>query len=72
MRHLLVAPIIHHEIYKTYNLDNEADVKENKVNELCEQYKNLIEENDGNEQIFINEVVKQYGNILATDQSETE
>jgi len=72
MRHLLVAPIIHHEIYKTYNLDKESDVKENKVNELCEQYKNLIEENDGNEQIFINEVVKQYGNLLFTDQSETE
>lgn len=72
MRHLMVAPIIHYQIYKTYNLDDELEVKEDKVNELCEGLKHLIEDNDGNEQIFINEVVKHYGNFLPADQSETE
>lgn len=72
MRHLAVSPIIHHEIYKRFNLENETVVDENKVLSLCEQYKNLIEENDGNEQIFINKVVEQYGDFLSSNQSETE
>ena len=68
MRHLAVAPIIHYQIYKTYNLEKETEVKEEEVVRLCEKNKSIIEETQ-NEQIFINEVVKQYGDFLSSDQS---
>ena len=68
MRHLTVTPIIHYEIYKTYNLEGETEVNEEEVVKLCEQNKSIIEETQ-NEQIFINEVVKQYGDFLSSDQS---
>lgn len=68
MRHLAVAPIIHYQIYKTYNLEKETEVKEEEVVRLCEKNKSIIEETQ-NEQNFINEVVKQYGDFLSSDQS---
>lgn len=68
MRHLAVTPIIHYQIYKTYNLEKETEVKEEEVVKLCEKNKSIIEETQ-NEQIFINEVVKQYGDFLSSDQS---
>lgn len=69
MRHLAVAPIIHYEISQKYNI-KEIEVKEEKVIELCEQYKQIIEEQ--HEQAFINFVIERYGDFLSSDQSETE
>jgi hypothetical protein len=69
MRHLEVAPIIHFEVSKKYNIE-ETKVDESKINELCEQYKHIIDEQ--HEQAFINYVIDRYGDILSTNQSETE
>jgi hypothetical protein len=69
MRHIAIAPIIHYEVAKKYDM-KEFDVKEDKIIELCETYKHLIEEQ--NEQIFINYVIDRYGDFLSTNQSETE
>lgn len=69
MRHLEIAPIIHYEISQKYQLD-ELQVNEEKVSELCEQYKQIIDEQ--HEQAFINFVIERYGDFLSSDQSETE
>ena len=69
MRHLEIAPIIHYEISQKYELD-ELQVNEEKVTELCEQYKQIIDEQ--HEQAFINFVIERYGDFLSSDQSETE
>jgi len=69
MRHLEVAPIIHFEVSKKYNIE-ELKVDESKINELCEQYKNIIDEQ--HEAAFINYVIDRYGDFLSTNQSKAE
>ena len=69
MRHLEIAPIIHYEISKKYGID-EIEVKEDLITKLCEEHKNIIEEE--HEQAFINFVIERYGDFLTPNQSETE
>tara|TARA_Y100000004_G_scaffold97823_1_gene109536 strand:- start:3382 stop:3591 length:210 start_codon:yes stop_codon:yes gene_type:complete len=69
MRHIEVAPIIHYEVAQKYGID-ELSVDENKINELAEKYKQIIDEQ--NEQAFINFVINSYGDFLSSNQSETE
>lgn len=69
MRHLAVAPIIHFEVSRKYEID-ELTVSEEKITELCEQYKNIIDEQ--HEQAFINFVIERYGDFLSSNQSEAE
>lgn len=65
-RHLIVMPILQYEIAKKYEVD-ESLITEEKLIPLCEANKHIIVDNDGNEQLFMNEVVKQYGDILSSD-----
>lgn len=69
MRHEELSPIIHYEISKKYDID-ELEVNENKIIELSEQYKLIIEEQ--NEQAFITFIINTYGDFLSSDQSEAE
>ena len=69
MRHLEVAPIIHYEVSKKYGID-ELKVNEEKVTELCEAHKQIIDEQ--HEAAFINYVIDRYGDFLSSNQSETE
>jgi len=69
MRHLEVAPIIHFEVSKKYDIE-ELKVNESKITELCEQYKHIIDEQ--HEAAFINYVIDRYGDFLSTNQSEAE
>lgn len=61
-------PILQHEIAKIYQVD-ESLITEEKLTPLCEANEHIIANNNGNEQLFMNEVVKQYGDILSSDQS---
>ena len=65
LRNLIVMPILQYEIAKKYQVD-ESLITEEKLKRLCEANKHIIEDNE-NEQLFINEVVKQYGDILPSD-----
>lgn len=69
MRHIEISPIIHYEVAQKYELD-ELKVDEDKINELAEKYKQIIDEQ--NEQAFINFVINSYGDFLSSNQSETE
>jgi len=69
MRHLEVAPIIHYEVSKKYDID-ELEVNEEKLTELCEAHKAIIDEQ--HEAAFINYVIQCYGDFLSSNQSETE
>ncbi len=69
MRHIEVSPIIHYEVAKKYGID-ELKVDENKINELAEKHKQIIDEQ--NESAFINFVINSYGEFLSSNQSETE
>lgn len=69
MRHIEVSPIIHYEVAKKYEID-ELKVDEDKINELAEKHKQIIDEQ--NESAFINFVINSYGEFLSSDQSETE
>lgn len=69
MRHLEIAPIIHFEISQKYNIE-ELEVKEEEVIRLCEEHKQIIDEQ--HEQAFINFVIERYGDFLSSNQSETE
>ena len=68
MRHLELLPIIHYTIYERFNLENKnLDLDRPSLNILCEEYKNLIAEE--NDMAFINKVVEEYGEkILNPDQ----
>jgi hypothetical protein len=69
MRHIEVAPIIHYEISQKYNI-KELEVSEEKIVELCEEHKQIIDEQ--HEQAFINFVIERYGDFLSSNQSEAE
>ncbi len=66
MRHLELAPVIHVEIYKKYNIDpSSKEVDQKYVTELCERHKNVI--SMYGELSFINAVVNDYANIFTAD-----
>ena len=64
-RSLIMAPIIHYECAVKYHSNDEGLVNEEKVLELAKANKAIIA--DGNEQAFINVVIEQYGEFLASN-----
>ena len=64
-RSLIMAPIIHYECAIKYHSNDEGLVNESKVLELAQANKAMIA--DGNEQAFINLVIEQYGEFLASN-----
>ena len=64
-RSLIMAPIIHYECAMRYHSNDEGIVNEEKVLELAKANKAIIA--DGNEQAFINVVITQYGEFLASN-----
>ena len=64
-RSLIMAPIIHYECAVKYHSNDEGIVNEEKVLELAKANKAIIA--DGNEQAFINVVITQYGEFLASN-----
>ena len=64
-RALIMCPIIHYECAVKYHSNDEGIVNEEKVLELAKANKAIIA--DGNEQAFINVVITQYGEFLASN-----
>lgn len=64
-RSLIMAPIIHYECAVKYHSNDEGLVNEEKVLELAQANKAMIA--DGNEQAFVNLVIEQYGEFLASN-----
>ena len=64
-RSLIMAPIIHYECAVKYHSNDEGLVNEEKVLELAQANKAVIAQ--GNEQAFINLVIEQYGEFLASN-----
>ena len=60
-----MAPIIHYECAVKYHSNDEGLVNEEKVLELAQANKAVIAQ--GNEQAFINLVIEQYGEFLASN-----
>ena len=65
-RSLIMAPIIHYECAKKYHSDDEGLVNEEKVLELARANKDMIA-GGHSEQSFINLVIEQYGEFLASN-----
>ena len=71
MRHLELAPVIHVEIYKTYNIDpSSKQVNKDVVLNLCNQHQSKVTAEG--DYAFINAVVSSYGDFLSPYQSEAE
>ena len=71
MRHLQLAPVIHVEIYKTYNKDpSSKQVNQDVVLDLCNQHQSKVTAEG--DYAFINAVVSSYGDFLSSNQSEAE
>ena len=64
-RSLIMAPIIHYECAVKYHSSDEGLVNEDKVLELAKANKDMIA--NGNEQAYINLVIEQYGEFLASN-----
>tara|TARA_B100001564_G_scaffold277973_1_gene239959 strand:- start:3277 stop:3552 length:276 start_codon:yes stop_codon:yes gene_type:complete len=64
-RSLIMAPIIHYECAVKYHSNDEGLVNEEKVLELAQANKAMIA--NGNEQAFVNLVIEQYGEFLASN-----
>ena len=64
-RCLIMLPIIFYECAVKYHSNDDALVNEAKVLELTQSNKAMIA--DGNEQAFINLVIEQYGEFLASN-----
>ena len=64
-RSLIMAPIIHYECAVKYHSSDEGLVNEEKVLELAKANKDMIV--NGNEQAYINLVIEQYGEFLASN-----
>ena len=65
-RSLIMCPIIHYECAKRYHSDDEGLVNEDKVLELAKANKEMIS-GGHTEQAFINLVIEQYGEFLASN-----
>ena len=64
-RSLIMCPIIHYECAVKYHSSDEGLVNEDKVLELAKANKDMIA--NGNEQAFLNLVIEQYGEFLASN-----
>ena len=64
-RALIMCPIIHYECAVKYHSNDEGLVNEAKVLELAKANKAIIA--DCNEQAFLNLVIEQYGEFLASN-----
>ena len=64
-RSLIMCPIIHYECAVKYHSNDEVIVNEAKVLELAKANKDVIL--NGNEQAFLNLVIEQYGEFLASN-----
>ena len=64
-RSLIMCPIIHYECAVKYHSNDEGLVNEEKVLELAKANKDMIA--NGNEQAFLNLVIEQYGEFLASN-----
>ena len=64
-RSLIMAPIIHYECAVKYHSSDEGLVNEDKVLELAKANKDMIA--NGNEQAYLNLVIEQYGEFLASN-----
>ena len=64
-RALIMCPIIHYECAVKYHSNDEGLVNEAKVLELAKANKDMIA--NGNEQAFLNLVIEQYGEFLASN-----
>ena len=64
-RSLIMAPIIHYECAVKYHSNDEGLVNEDKVLELAKANKDMIA--NGNEQAYLNLVIEQYGEFLASN-----
>ena len=64
-RSLIMCPIIHYECAVRYHSNDEGLVNEAKVLELAKANKDIIA--NGNEQAFLNLVIEQYGEFLASN-----
>ena len=64
-RSLIMAPIIHYECAVKYHSSDEGLVNEEKVLELAKANKDMIA--NGNEQAYLNLVIEQYGEFLASN-----
>ena len=64
-RALIMCPIIHYECAVKYHSNDEGIVNEAKVLELAKANKDMIA--NGNEQAFLNLVIEQYGEFLASN-----
>ena len=64
-RALIMCPIIHYECAVKYHSNDEGIVNEEKVLELAKANKDVIL--NGNEQAFLNLVIEQYGEFLASN-----
>ena len=64
-RALIMCPIIHYECAVKYHSNDEGIVNEAKVLELAKANKDVIL--NGNEQAFLNLVIEQYGEFLASN-----
>lgn len=80
MRHLELLPILHYEVHKYYQLDDDKDedgynwadgVNREALTSLAEKHKDMLEDRS-NEQLFINKVVEEYEPFLTPDQRKTE
>jgi hypothetical protein len=65
-RALIMCPIIHYECAKRFHSDDEGLVNEDKVLELAKANKEMIS-GGHTEQAFINLVIEQYGEFLASN-----
>ena len=64
-RSIIMCEIIHYECCVKYHSNDEGLVNEEKVLELTQSNKAMIA--DGNEQAYINLVIEQYGEFLASN-----
>ena len=64
-RALIMCPIIHYECAVKYHSSDEGLVNEDKVLELAKANKDMIA--NGNEQAYLNLVIEQYGEFLASN-----
>ena len=65
-RSLIMCPIIHYECAKRFHSDDEGLGNEDKVLELAKANKEMIS-GGHTEQAFINLVIEQYGEFLASN-----
>ena len=72
-RHLDLLPVIHHAIWQRYELgDTSGDtitypqLNQEKLEQLAEAHKNILVDKPGEEHLYMEAVIVDYGKFLAT------